>query len=96
MRATHHGRKRDREDFLRKSCRSLFLSPVQATLREERFDNKDCAILAQERATGVKKRVTIKDIKHYGSYNEACDQARKEAIAWFDEHLKRENGMPTP
>jgi hypothetical protein len=32
--------------------------------------------------------VTIKDIKHYGIYNEARDQAQKEAIAWFDEHLK--------
>jgi hypothetical protein len=56
--------------------------------KEELFDNKDHAILAYERATGVKKLVTIKDIKHYGIYNEARDQAQKEAIAWFDENLK--------
>jgi dienelactone hydrolase len=56
--------------------------------KEELFDNKDNAILAHERATGVKKLVTIKDIKHYGIYNEARDQAQKEAIAWFDEYLK--------
>jgi dienelactone hydrolase len=56
--------------------------------KEELFDNKDHAILACERATGVKKLVTIKDIKHYGIYNEARDRAQKEAIAWFDDHLK--------
>ena len=32
------------------------------------------------------KHTTVKD---YGIYNEARDQAQKEAIAWFDEHLKR-------
>ena len=32
--------------------------------------------------------VTLMGIKHYGVYNEARDQAQKEAIAWFDEHLK--------
>ena len=36
----------------------------------------------------VKKLITIKGIKHYGIYNEARDQAQKEALAWFDEHLK--------
>lgn len=55
---------------------------------EELFDNKDHAILAHERATGVKKLVTVPGIKHYGIYNEARDQAQKEAIAWFDAHLK--------
>ena len=57
--------------------------------KEELFDNKEHAILAHERATGVKKLVTIKGIKHYGIYNEARDQAQKEALAWFDEHLNR-------
>jgi uncharacterized protein len=57
--------------------------------REELFDNKDHAILAHERATGVKKLVTIKDIKHYGVYYEARDRAQKEAITWYDEHLKK-------
>ena len=56
--------------------------------KEELFDNKDHAILAHERATGVKKLVDIKGIEHYGIYNEASDQAQKEAITWFDEHLK--------
>src|SRR5262249_54004199 len=56
---------------------------------EELFDNRDHAILAHERATGVKKIVTIPGIKHYGIYNEARDRAEKEAIAWFDEHLQK-------
>jgi outer membrane protein assembly factor BamB/dienelactone hydrolase len=67
-----------------KDCAKLFIIAE----KEELFDNKDHAIPAHERATGVKKLVTIKGIKHYGIYNEARDQAQKEAIAWFDEHLK--------
>jgi YVTN family beta-propeller protein len=67
-----------------KDCAKLFIIAE----KEELFDNKDHAILAHERATGVKKLVNIKGIKHYGIYNEARDQAQKEAIAWFDEHLK--------
>jgi dienelactone hydrolase len=67
-----------------KDCAKLFIIAE----KEELFDNKDNAILAHDRATGVKKLVTIKDIKHYGIYNEARDQAQKEAITWFDEHLK--------
>ena len=68
-----------------KNCAKLFIIAE----KEELFDNKEHAILAHERATGVKKLVTIKDIKHYGIYNEGRDQAQKEALAWFDEHLKR-------
>jgi uncharacterized protein len=68
-----------------KDCAKLFIIAEN----EELFDNKDHAILAHERATGVKKLVVIKGIKHYGVYNEARGQAQKEAIAWFDEHLKR-------
>jgi outer membrane protein assembly factor BamB/dienelactone hydrolase len=68
-----------------KDCAKLFLIAE----KEELFDNKEHAILAHDRATGIKKLVTIKGIKHYGIYNEARDQAQKEAIAWFDEHLKR-------
>ena len=44
---------------------------------------------AFERATGVKKLVTVEGIKHYGIYYEARQRAQKEAISWFDEHLKR-------
>jgi hypothetical protein len=56
---------------------------------EEFFDNKDDAILAYDRASGVKKLVTVPGIKHYGICNEARERAQKEAIAWFDEHLKK-------
>jgi outer membrane protein assembly factor BamB/dienelactone hydrolase len=68
-----------------KNCAMLFLIAE----KEELFDNKDHAILAYQRATGVKKLVTIPGIKHYGVYKEARPQAQKEAIAWFDAHLKR-------
>ena len=68
-----------------KDCAKLFMIAEN----EELFDNKDHAILAHERATGVKKLVTIKGIKHYGIYNEARGRAQAEGIAWFDEHLKR-------
>jgi uncharacterized protein len=68
-----------------KDCAKLFLIAEN----EELFDNKANAILAHDRASGVKKLVTIKGIKHYGVYNEARDQVQKEAIAWFDEHLKK-------
>lgn len=54
---------------------------------EELFDNREHAILAHERATGVKELVTLEDITHYGVYNEARDQAQRLAIDWFDEHL---------
>jgi uncharacterized protein len=67
-----------------KDCAKLFIIAEN----EELFDNRDNAILAHERATGVKKLVTIPEIKHYGIYNEARDRAEQEAIAWFDEHLK--------
>jgi dienelactone hydrolase len=67
------------------NCAKLFIIAGD----EELFDNKDNAILAHERATGVKKLVTIPGIKHYGIYNEARDRAQKEAIAWFDQHLKK-------
>jgi uncharacterized protein len=68
-----------------KTCAKLFIIAE----KEELFDNKEHAILAHERATGVKKLVTLKGIKHYGIYNEARGQAQKEAIAWFEAHLKR-------
>jgi uncharacterized protein len=67
-----------------KNCAKLFIIAEN----EELFDNKDHAILAFERATGVKKLVTVPGIKHYGIYNEARGRAQTEAIAWFDEHLK--------
>jgi dienelactone hydrolase len=67
-----------------KDCAKLFIIAEN----EELFDNKDHAILAHERATGVKKLVTVPGIKHYGIYKEGRGRAQKEAIAWFDEHLK--------
>ena len=56
---------------------------------EELFDNKDNAILAYERAIGVKKLVTIKGIKHYGAYYEKRAEAQQLALDWFNEHLKK-------
>jgi pimeloyl-ACP methyl ester carboxylesterase len=56
---------------------------------EELFDNREHGILAHERAKGPKKLVVIPKIKHYGVYLEARDAALKEALAWFDEHLKK-------
>jgi dienelactone hydrolase len=74
------------EDIARcKNCAKLFIIAE----KEELFDNKEHGILAHERATGVKKLVTIKGIKHYGVYTTARTRAQDEAVAWFDEHLKR-------
>ena len=61
---------------------------VHLAENEELFDNRDHAILVHERATGIKKLVTIPGITHYGVYNEARDRVQREAIAWYDEHLK--------
>ncbi len=68
-----------------KNCAKLFIIAGN----EELYDNRDHAILAYERSAGVKKLVTIPGIKHYGIYLEARDRAEQEAIAWFDEHLKK-------
>ena len=68
-----------------KDCAKLFI----VAENEELFNNKEHAILAYERAQGVKKLVSIPGIKHYGIYIEARDRAEKEAIAWFNEHLKK-------
>ena len=55
---------------------------------EELYDNNQHAILAHERSSGVKKLIIIPGIKHYGIYYEARDRAEREAIDWFNEHLK--------
>ena len=47
-------------------CAKLFIIAEN----EELFDNKDHAIAAHDRATGVKKLVSVNGIKHYGIYNE--------------------------
>jgi dienelactone hydrolase len=73
------------EDIERcEKCAKLFIIAEN----EELFDNREHAILAHERASGVKKLVTIPGITHYGVYREARDRAQREAIAWYDEHLK--------
>jgi len=69
----------------RKNCAKLFIIAGD----EELLDNKDHAILVHERASGIKKLVSILGIKHYGIYNEVRDRAQKEAIAWFDKYLKK-------
>jgi hypothetical protein len=69
-----------------KDCAKLFIIAEN----EELFDNKDHAILAHQRATGIKKLVTIKGIKHYGIYSEKRKEAQQLALDWFDEHLKKQ------
>jgi len=56
---------------------------------EELFDNRNHGIAAYERATGVKKLVTVKGIKHYGIYYEKRKEAQQLALDWFNEHLKK-------
>ena len=65
-------------------CAKLFIIAEN----EELFDNKEHAILAHQRATGVKKLVTVAGIKHYGIYREKRGEAQQLAIDWFREHLK--------
>lgn len=65
-------------------CALLFLIAE----KEELFDNKKNAILAHERAPGIKKLVVIPGIKHYGIYQEARGRAQQEALAWYDRHLR--------
>lgn len=65
-------------------CAKLFIIAEN----EELFDNKEHAIAAHDRATGVKKLVTVKGIKHYGIYVEKRKEAQQLAIDWFNEHLK--------
>ncbi len=73
------------EDIHRcEKCAKLFIIAEN----EELFDNKQHAILAHDQAKGTKKLVVVPKIKHYGIYYEARDQAQKEALAWFVEHLK--------
>jgi len=55
---------------------------------EELFDNRDHAILKHHRATGIKKPVTVKGIKHDGMHNEKRQEAQQLALDWFDKHLK--------
>ena len=57
------------------ACAKLFIIAEN----EELFDNKDHAILAYERASGVKKLITIPGIKHYGIYNEARETRLKKS-----------------
>jgi predicted acyl esterase len=66
------------------NCAKLFIIAEN----EELFDNKDHAIAAHQRATGIKKLVTVKDIRHYGIYHEKRKEAQQLAIEWFIEHLK--------
>lgn len=66
-------------------CAMLFI----VAEKEELFNNRDHGVKAHEKAKGPKKLVTIPKITHYGIYKEAREQAQKEALAWFDEHLKR-------
>lgn len=66
-------------------CAMLFIIAE----KEELFNNRDHGVKAHAKAKGPKKLVTIPKISHYGIYKEGRDQAQKEAIAWFDQYLKR-------
>ena len=66
-------------------CAKLFIIAEN----EELFDNKDHAIAAHHRASGVKKLVTVKGIKHYGIYYEKRKEAQQLAIDWFEKHLAK-------
>lgn len=66
-------------------CAKLFIIAEH----EELFDNKNHATLAYERASGVKKLVTVEGIKHFGIYREKRKEAQQLAIDWFNEHLKK-------
>ena len=66
------------------NCAKLFIIAEN----EELFDNKNHAIAAHERATGVKKLVTVKGITHYGIYREKRKEAQQLAVDWFTKHLK--------
>lgn len=66
-------------------CAMLFIIAE----KEELFDNRDHAIKAHERAKGPKKLVTIPNITHYGVYTTERARAQKEAVAWFDQWLKK-------
>ena len=69
-----------------KDCAALFL----VADKEELFDNQDHAKLAFDRMPGKKKKfVNYPEITHYGIYRERRQDAIKEAIAWFDEYLKK-------
>lgn len=73
------------EDIDRTEAAMLFLLAEN----EELFDNREHGILAHKLAKGPKKLVIVPRIKHYGIYREARARAQKEAITWFDEHLKK-------
>ena len=65
------------------SCAMLFILAEN----EELFDNEEHGVLAHQRAKGPKKIVTIPEIKHYGIYYEAHEQAKNLALDWFEQHL---------
>jgi hypothetical protein len=56
--------------------------------KEELFDNRDNGLKAYQKFTGTKNLVVIPNIKHYGIYFEAHQQALKLAIDWYDKYLK--------
>jgi hypothetical protein len=56
---------------------------------EELFDNTDHAILAHQRATGIKKLITMIGIKHYGIYSGNGKEAQQLALDWFDDYLTK-------
>jgi dienelactone hydrolase len=73
------------EEAAHVSAAALFILAAN----EELVDNRTNGELAYQRVRGPRKLVVIPDIKHYGVYGVARQQAIDLAIAWFDAHLKR-------
>jgi dienelactone hydrolase len=69
-----------------KNCAMLFI----VAEKEELFRNEEHAKLAYDRAREPKKYVVIPRITHYGIYREARETATKQAIEWFEMHLKKQ------
>ena len=67
------------------NCAMLFI----VAENEELFDNRQHGVLAYQRAKGPKRLITLPNITHYGVYLEARGEALKQAMAWFDENLKK-------
>jgi hypothetical protein len=56
---------------------------------DEVVKNREHSIPAYERATGVKKLVTVKGVGHSGIRSQKRQEAQQLALDWFDEHLER-------
>ncbi len=56
---------------------------------DEVVKNREHSIPAHERATGVKKLVTVEGVGHTEIRSQKRQEAQQLALDWFDEHLKK-------